>query len=53
MKVGEKVRWRCVNGIAEGVVEEKFDDKFWWVRLPNGKYMLLNDNNIIKEENNV
>lgn len=42
-QINDKVCWRTVNGTVEGVLTEKLGNGDWYALLPNGKYMLINE----------
>ena len=49
--VGERVKWKALNGIVEGTVVEKAPSKKggdWYVRLDNGKDCIVNETSFIK-----
>lgn len=43
MKPGDKVCWRSVNGFSVGVLCEPAGNGDWYVTLPSGKSMLVNE----------
>lgn len=43
MQAGDKVSWQYVNGVASGVLKEKLDNGNWYVELPDGRYVIVNE----------
>lgn len=48
MKEGDKVRWSGVNRIEEGTLLREMDGGNWYVSLPNGKFVLVNEKSFIQ-----
>jgi len=47
MKAGERVHWSGVNRIESGVLKSEQKDGDWLVLLDNGKYVIVNENQIL------
>lgn len=48
MKEGERVRWRGVNREEEGFLLREMGGGDWYVSLPNGRFVLVNERDFIK-----
>lgn len=47
MKPGDTVSWNAVNGVVTGILDEDVGNGYWYVTLPNGNSMLVNEQNFI------
>lgn len=50
MREGDKVRWRGVNRIEHGYLLREMSGGDWYVSLPNGRFVLVNEKSFIKDE---
>lgn len=50
MREGDKVRWRGVNRIEEGVLLREMGGGDWYVSRQNGRFVLVNESSFIKDE---
>jgi len=49
MKEGDRVCWRGVNRIESGFLLREMEGGDWYVSLPNGRFVLVNESSFIKE----
>lgn len=50
MKEGDRVRWNGVNRVETGTLLREMSGGDWYVSLPNGRFVLVNETSFIKDE---
>ena len=48
MKEGDMISWQGVNRVERGYLLRDMGDGDWYVSLPNGRFVLVNEKSFIK-----